>query len=233
MIVEKCYNLIAKDKSAIYYSLGGITMLYEYLINNYNMGEPIFLADIEIPNISNGSLRQMLKKLCDQGRLVRYEGGIYYLPLQSRLKGGNSLPAEMVAKYKYISRKGRINGYYSGFTFANQLGITNQVPYTTEIATNNSGGKFREVNIKGQRIILRKPKVTINEENYKILQILDLLKDISVYADEINLESMDKITKYIASSNIKKESLDKCLSQYPDKVFRTIYEMRLYNVLAQ
>ena len=233
MAVKKCYNQISKRKSIIHFVSGGVIMLYEYLVNTYNPGEPIFSADIDIPDVSNNSLRQMLKKLCDQGKIVRYEGGVYYLPLQSSLRGGNALPASVVAEHKYISRKGRIMGYYSGFTFANQLGITDQVPYTTEIVTNNAAGKFREISMKGQKIILRKPKIQVNESNYKVLQLLDLLKDLDKYADEIDSESISKIVKYIIDSQMKKESVDKYLAQYPDRIFRTIYETRLYNVLAQ
>ena len=35
-------------------------------------------------------------------------------------KGGASIDAGTVARYKYILRRGQIVGYYSGFTFANQ-----------------------------------------------------------------------------------------------------------------
>ena len=175
----------------------------------------------------------MFKSLCDQKKVSRYSNGVYYLPVKSQLEGGSSLPVEVVARYKYISRNGRIMGYYSGFTFANQLGITKQVPYTTEIVTNNSGGKFREVNIKGQKLVLRKPRVTVNETNYKVLQLLDLLKDLDMHVDEIDTESITKMAKYIVDSKIKRESIDKYLALYPDKIFRIIYETRLYDVIAQ
>lgn len=38
-------------------------MLYEYLIENYEPGEPIFSGDIEIPGMSEENLRYHLKNL--------------------------------------------------------------------------------------------------------------------------------------------------------------------------
>lgn len=83
--------------------------------------EPIFIADVS-PPVSDVNLRQMFKVLCDKGKIKRFDTGIYYLPKQSRLKGGVPLGADTVARYKYVS--GNVDGYYSGYTFANQLGDT-------------------------------------------------------------------------------------------------------------
>lgn len=49
-------------------------------------------------------------------------------PKKSKLSNNVGINADIVAKYKYISRKGQINGFYSGNTFANQIGISTQVP---------------------------------------------------------------------------------------------------------
>ena len=54
-------------------------MLLEYLQENYNKNEPIFVADIHLP-VSDTNLRQMLKVLCDKGTIQRFDTGIYILP---------------------------------------------------------------------------------------------------------------------------------------------------------
>jgi hypothetical protein len=61
-------------------------MLYEFLKNNYKEAEPIFFSDIVIEGITKSAVNQQLKKLCDEGKLQKYENGIYYLPKKSRLK---------------------------------------------------------------------------------------------------------------------------------------------------
>ena len=208
-------------------------MLYEYLIQNYAPNEPIFISDLELPNITDNYLRVQIKALCDNGKIKRYDTGIYYLPSSSRLKGGNTLPPDVVASYKYIARKGNIEGYYSGYTFANQLGITTQVPYTLEIVSNNSGGSYREISLKGQRLILRKPRSKVTKENYRILQFLDLLKDIDIYADNTSdVDCRQQLIEYMKKEGISKEAVDKYISKYPDKIYKAIYEMRLYDALA-
>ena len=225
--------VLTKIELSSSYLLGDEDMLYDYLVENYEPNEPIFLIDIDLPNINNNHLRQLFKSLCDSDKIKRYDTGIYYIPTTSRLKGECSLPPEVVARYKYITRNGNIAGYYSGYTFANQLGITTQVPYALEIVSNNSGGKYREITLKNQRLILRKPKFEVTKENYLILQFLDLLKDIDMYADDMNENCRQTLISYMQKANITKPKIDKYISVYPDKIYKFIYEMGLYDVLTQ
>jgi len=206
-------------------------MLYEYLTEKYKPNEPIFVSDISLP-VSDVNLRQMFKVLCDSGKIKRFETGIYYLPKQSRLQGGVPLEAETVARYKYISRNGSIEGYYSGYTFANQLGVTTQVPYVIEIVSNNASSKVREIKLQGLRVILRKARVSVSEENYRVLQFLDFLKDADMYI-EISKEAFyERIRKYVKDEQIKKVDIDTYIKDYPDRIFRYIYEMGLYDAFA-
>ena len=52
-------------------------MLYEFLKNNYKEVEPIFFSDIVIKGITKSAVNQQLKKLCNEGKLQKYENGIY------------------------------------------------------------------------------------------------------------------------------------------------------------
>ena len=153
-------------------------MLYGYLIENFKPYEPIFTADIDIDMVGN-SLRPKLKELCDSGKLCRYEAGVYYLPGKMKLKGLTPISASAVARSRYVNRRGKVRGYYSGYTFANQIGLSLQVPYVQEIVTNEASAKVREIDIKGQKFIIRKPKAEVTEENVYTLQFLDFLSDNS------------------------------------------------------
>lgn len=206
-------------------------MLYDYLVRNYKDNEPIFVSDIELP-VTNTNLRQMFKNLCDEGKIRRFEKGIYYLPAQSRLKGASKIAPETVVQYKYVSRSGKVQGYYSGFTFANQMGVTTQVPYTLEIVSNAASANVRLVEVKGQKVVLRKPKTLVTEQNYRILQFLDLLKDIEVYADDAEEDVAARLARYAKDEKLKQADVDHYLPLYPDKVYRNLYEMRLYNAFA-
>ena len=150
-------------------------MLYDYLRSQYPPNEPIFLSDVTLPGVSRDAVRQQFKTLCDAGKIVRYEDGVYYIPAQTRLKGGAGLSPDLVALRKYIDRKGSTDGYYSGFTFANQVGASLQVPQVREIVTNRTNSWRRAVRIRNQEFVLRKPRVPVTAENAKALQLLDLL----------------------------------------------------------
>ena len=52
-------------------------MIYDYLMENYKQGEPIFSADIHIHEMSEENIRYHLKKLTDDGVICRFESGIY------------------------------------------------------------------------------------------------------------------------------------------------------------
>lgn len=206
-------------------------MLLDYLQKNYKVNEPIFVSDIDLP-VTDTNLRQMLKVLCDNGQIFRYDTGIYYMKGVSRLKGGISLSASEVARYKYISRNNQINGYYSGYTFANQLGLTTQVPYTIEIVSNQASAKCREVRLKNQKIMLRKPRTEITKDNYSVLQLLDLLKDWEKYVDDDMSMAAERIRAYIREICIRRTDVDEYIGLFPDRVYKYIYEMRLYNAFA-
>lgn len=206
-------------------------MLLEYLQKNYKPNEPIFLSDIDLP-VTDTNLRQMFKVLCDKGQIERYDKGIYYMKGSSRLKGGVSLSAGEVAKYKYIARNDRVDGYYAGYTFANQLGLTVQVPYTIEIVSNRASAKCREVCVKNQKIILRKPRTEVTNENCSVLQLLDLLKDLEQYVDDDCTAAAKRISAYIKAFEVKRVEVDQYIGLFPDRIYKYIYETRLYNAFA-
>lgn len=207
-------------------------MLYESLQEKYKPNEPIFLADLSIPGLSEGNLRKQMKELCNSGKVKRYDTGVYYLPATSRLKGTSSLAPGLVAQYKYVNRNGKAEGYFSGYTFANQIGLTTQVPFALEIVTNREKMKYREVDIKGQRIILRKPRTEVTAENAEVLQLLDLLNNIDNYTDTETADASERLQTYVRNTGITKAQVDKYIRLYPDKTYRGLYEMRLYNVFA-
>ena len=207
-------------------------MLYGYLIENFKPYEPIFTADIDIDMVGN-SLRPKLKELCDSGKLCRYEAGVYYLPGKMKLKGLTPISASAVARSRYVNRRGKVRGYYSGYTFANQIGLSLQVPYVQEIVTNEASAKVREIDIKGQKFIIRKPKAEVTEENVYTLQFLDFLSDIDKYLHGSSENILDKLEKLIKDEKITKELIDAYISLYPMKVYKNLYETGVVYAITQ
>lgn len=134
------------------------------------------------------------------------------------------LSAETVAIHKYIMRKGKRIGYYSGYTLANRMGLSTQVPITEEITSNFAPAQVREITIKNRKYIVRRPVVEITEENAKVLQFLECLKDIEKCAEE-ELEICGQIlTKYAIENAITKQDIDRFIAEYPIKIYKAIYE---------
>ena len=215
----------------IYFSKAGDNMIYDYLMENYKQGEPIFSADIHIHEMSEENIRYHLKKLTDDGVICRFESGIYYLPKRNILGEYSKLSAETVAIHKYILRHGKRVGFYSGYTLANQLGLSTQVPFKEEITSNYAPAQVREIKIKDRKYIIRRPVIPVTEENAYTLQFLDCLKDIDKSAEEdmkVCGEDMKNcgiiLTQFAQKHNITKEKVDQLLGYYPLKVYKAIYE---------
>lgn len=207
-------------------------MLYNYLKENYSIGEPIFANDINIPGITEENLRYHFKKLADDGIICRFEPGVYYFPKTSILGEKIQLSTDMVAMHKYIMRRGKRVGYYSGYMLANRMGLSTQVPFTIEITSNYAPAPVRELTIKNRKYIIRRPAVEVTKENVQVLQFLDCLKDIDKCAEE-ELEVCGEIlTKFAMENEITKDMIDKVIENYPVKIYKAIYETGVKYVSA-
>ena len=206
-------------------------MLLEFLKSKFGPGKPIFTEDAEPLGLSAGNLRQQFKKLVDAGELSRFEPGVYFLPDHNHEY--YPMSSNMVAEYKYITDGDEIYGYYSGYTFANQLGLCLQVPYKEEIVTNNTTAIAREVKVGKIPFFIRRAKVAVTKENRNVLQLLDLLKDVEEYTDYCcEEEAPDIIRRHILRNKILRADVDKYIENFPLKTYKYIYDLRLYDVLA-
>lgn len=207
-------------------------MLYNYLKENYKPGEPIFTADITLPEVSKEDLRYHLKKLTDNDILCRFGSGIYYFPKTDLFGERMTLTADTVVLHKYIKRRGKRVGYYSGYTLANRMGLSTQVPLTEEITSNFAPAPVREVTIKNRKYILRQPVMNITDENVAVLQFLDCLKDLEKCAEEEPEVCGRILTSYAREHTLTKALIDRFLVNYPLKIYKAIYETGVEYVFA-
>ncbi|MGN8630618.1 hypothetical protein ACTNEW_03300 [Blautia sp. HCP3S3_G3] len=204
-----------------------MNVLFEYLRETYGENEPIFVSDIEYNGMSDNYIRQQVKKLTDAGLLKRYDTGIYFIPKKSIFKSGTQLSMNRVIERKYLQDKNERCGYVSGVAFANQLGITTQVSMICEVVTNKATNDRREITLANSRVIIRRPRTPVNEQNYRILQFLDLMKDIDYFAEVTGEELQKCLCAYLEANSIRFADLEKYLGYYPDKIYRNLFETRL------
>lgn len=206
-----------------------INEVYEYIENKYKPNEPIFLAELDIPDMKPVSVRQQMKKLTEEGRLKRFGAGIYYIPKKSIFRSGSTLSIDEVIRKKYLQDGVNRCGYVGGILFANQLGLTTQVPALYEVYTNKATTEYRETKLANLRVILRKPYCEIDTENAETLQFLDLIKEV-VDISEVDGEELTKrLLGYMKKKNIGFESMKPFLPYYPDRIYKNMYEVGLLN----
>lgn len=207
-------------------------VLYNYIREYYKEAEPIFFSDLEREDITRSALNQQLKKLCDKGLLEKYDVGVYFIPKKTLLNSTIGPNADMVARYRFISKGNNIDGFYGGNSFANQIGISTQVPQVVEIVSNNTNSSDREVRIGNRRFYVKKPIVQITKENVYVLQMLELLKNLDAYLDYSYEEAREKFAEYISFHGIKRSDVDMYIRKYPVATFKYYYELGLDYVLA-
>ncbi len=221
--------------------------LYDYILENFKKDEPFFVSKLNMPGSTKNNIRQALKVLCDKGLAIRYDTGVYYIPhdtsstkdqIVSEVKKLSPqyapFSAADVAVKKYIYDNGEYFGYYTGFVFANAMYFTTQVPVVREIASNNSGGLKRKVEIGNSKFILKEPRTIVTTQNYKILQLLDLLNDYEFYMDYDNDEEFVKhnLLGYIKKMHVSSDTFNSYLDYYPDSIYKTLYRLEVAHVLA-
>lgn len=187
-------------------------MLKAYLMENFGYNEPIFLNELSIEGLSENAVRQSVKRLVANGFLERYDSGIYYIPKQGGLLGKSYLDPSLVIMRKYVQNKSETYGYITGISFANQLGLTTQMPAIIEVVTNRESTNGRLITIGNQKVRVKKPTVTISNSNAALLQLLDSIGQAEKYTELPIEETIKTMISYIKQKQFTKEQLSEVSS---------------------
>lgn len=205
-------------------------MLYNFIKDHYKEAEPIFFSDLLRENITEQDLKLQIKELCENGLLQQYDSEVYFIPKNTTLNSTIGPNADMVARYRFISKGDNVDGFYAGNTFANQIGISTQVPYVIEIVSNNVSTDG-EVLIGNRRFCVKKPVVPITRENVYVLQMLELLKNLDAYLDCTYEEAREKFAEYISVCEITKSEVEMYIKEYPESTRKYYHELELDKAL--
>lgn len=194
---------------------------YQYLFERYGSNEPILLAEIQFEKYSKPWIYKELRKMCDNGQLIRYEKGVYYIPTKTVL-GISTLNPRKVIEKKYISSAGNTQGYYSGITFLNQIGISTQMPNRIELYTNNENSTVREITVGKQKVLLRRARTTITPENADVQSFLEMMSLVS--ADFFDEDRKKAVAGFIEEKGITRSAIAEYAPVFPDRAMRTMVE---------
>lgn len=201
---------------------------FGYLVKTYGYNEAIMLDEISFADYSLSWIKKSLGQLCKYGKIIRFEKGVYYIPTDTLLGKSKLDPKKVIVK-KYVDDGNEKIGYFSGMAFINMLGLSTQMPNTLEIYTNNEPSRVREVPVGNQKVLLRRSRTQINNENSAVMSFLELMNftDATFYDDD-----KKKIVKnFIKENGITRKSISKYSPYFPDKTMRTLVESEvIYDV---
>ena len=199
-------------------------MLKAYLMENYGYNEPIFIKELSIDGLSQNAVRQSVKRLTAIGFLARYDNGIYYIPRFDGLLGKSYLDPTEVIMRKYVENKSDKYGYVTGLSFANQLGLTTQMPAMIEIVTNRESTNGRIITLGNQRVRVKSSPIIVSESNAELLQLLDSVGQAERYTELTIKETIDKLILYIRKKQFTKGQLSEVTSALTEATAKKMIE---------
>ena len=198
-----------------------------FYINKYfegmEEGVPIFSSDIrdfvlhKMPNANPIVINEYINRFERKNEYFsRFQKGIYFKS-KNTVFGKTLINMSLLQKRLYLEDNGEIFGYETGPSLINRLGLTTQLPKYKYYATN----KIRSKKISDS-IQLIKPVIEVTKENFKYLQILDIISNkykVNIEVDNYN----EIIIEIMQKNNLTYEKLLFYSTFYNDnEIFRRI-----------
>lgn len=192
-----------------------LTKLVQTYILNQTIGSPIFISDImhyieqfaddqkmsqQIRKNVNVILMRMVK---DGNYLKRFGTGIYYRDDidQGEETGIDSI--ELIRRTYIEDKRGNVFGYLTGAAFLHKLGLIEKSPHKIIIATNaKRNGNIETTDMEFKLV---NPSTTVTRENYRYLQILDLIKNDLINGDNVQYSFV--LTHFMNKYQLKEAKL--------------------------
>ncbi|MCD8203515.1 MAG: hypothetical protein LUB56_00045 [Coprobacillus sp.] len=203
-----------------------INIFINRIKENFKINTPIFRKEIEalFKEYSSIYTYQLIKKAVDQGLLIHYSMGIYYLPSDLPFNLGKSSisPRDVLVK-EFIEYEDEVYGIYSGLALQNSFSLTSQVPATIEVVSNKESSKGREIIINERHFIVRKSRAEITSDNvftYTLLELFTINNGIP-----FNESGVSMVNSYIKEHDITKEKILSLANYFPSRTLKNMLYM--------
>lgn len=211
--------------------------IYQYIKANYKAGDPIVQTELYaiFANIKAATIRQTLLRLSKESKIIKPDKiqGVYFLSNPERVLDMHTLNFKKYIEQKYLKdAKGEVIGYETGFTIANQLGLTTQVANVTRIYSNAVADKLRELRISNRRFVINSPRVRVTSKNYKLLQVLDIVGSLKKYSECSNRETQKIFGEYLNDLELSNDEIGEIIASYPIKTQLNYYKMEVDHVIT-
>ena len=116
-----------------------------------------------------------MARLEKEGQILRLTRGVYCRKIKTAF--GYYIPDKEILFCRQLLRnENGVIGYETGLSALNRIGLVSQMPKKRCIATNLHTKRIP----KGMQIEIRKPLVMVNADNFRYLQILDVISQLDM-----------------------------------------------------
>lgn len=126
-----------------------------------------------------------------------------------------------ILKQRNLVRKGKHIGIYNGKSLAYEIGILKQRPNTVSIMSNTvSSGVYKtttptyKCTLYGLSVSFTTSPVTINDENYQYLMVLQALR----YCNHYGHEGLPYVTRFVLEHNLSHNGFKPLLPYYTKRI---------------
>ena len=125
-----------------------------------------------------GAAAKAIERLLEKGTIKRISTGVFYKPKSSPF--GQLQPGEQELLKPYLFEQGKRIAYITGGSLYNRMGFTTQVPKVIKVAS-----RLKRISTRIGKTQVRAVKsyVDVTDENYYLLELLDVLKDFKTIPD--------------------------------------------------
>ena len=197
-------------------------------INQFPEGKTFGYSDLLITKEDYVTAAKALERLQKEGLIKKMSRGIFYKPKQTVFGELKPDYTEQLRPYLFENEK-RV-AYETGYSLYNRLRLTTQMAFRIKIASRD---KRISVHKGAVKIDTVKSYVDVTDANYKLLELLDALKDIKRIPDASPDNSIVILTNIIKELSDKQISeMIKCALSYPPRV-KALFGAVLENINTQ
>ena len=210
--------------------------IYDFMKEKSQFYQPFLLKNLyrQFPDIKDGTIREMMRRLVGEKKVIKIKNGLYFLPNPERILQSYAVNVMNIIDSVYLKNQdNEFIGYRSGINFANLLGLTSQTASVEVIYSNNISTRKREIKIQNNRLMINAPRVKITNQNYKLLQLLDLLTDFEKVSEYELDQVQSKLLAYIKAIQISSIELNRIVEAYPLAAQVKFYKLGAANVITQ
>lgn len=191
-----------------------VTQKIETEVSKFSYGSTFRYEQLPIEPQEFFAATKAVERLIAKGIIKRISTGIFYKPKKTIF--GELKPSEQEVLKPYLFRKGKRIAYITGTSLYNRLGLTTQIPKNIKIANKNKRITISNEIVKASPI---KSYVNVTDDNFYLLELLDVLKDFKKIPDLDKESAITIIIQKLKNLNQKEvKLLIKYSLAYPPRV---------------